>query len=91
MYCLKCRQVKETENITSATSRNCGLMMRGQCVTCGKTNTQFKKGAAGGSFLNTIVNNLSFEMHLPGHIFTGPGTKKIEFGWNAKRMEHADK
>ena len=26
-------------------------------------------------FLNTLVNNLPFEMHLPGHSFTGPGTK----------------
>ena len=41
-----------------------------------KTKTQFvKKGAAGGSFLNTLVNKLPFEMHLPGHNFTGPGTK----------------
>ena len=51
-------------------------MKRGQCITCGKTKTPFvKKRAAGGSFLNTIVNNLTFEMHLPGHNFTGPGTK----------------
>ena len=37
-----------------------------------------KKGAAGGSFLNTLVNKLPFEMHLPGHNFTGPGTKLYE-------------
>ena len=50
-------------------------MRRGQCITCGKTKTQFvKKGAAGGSFLNTL-NKLPFEMHLPGHNPTGPGTK----------------
>ena len=41
-----------------------------------ETKTQFvKKGAAGGSFLNTLVNKLPFEMHLPEHNFTGPGTK----------------
>ena len=41
-----------------------------------KTKTQsVKKLAAGGSFLNTLVNKLTFEMHLPGHNFTGPGTK----------------
>ena len=41
-----------------------------------KTKTKFvKKGAAGGSFLKTLVNKLPFEMHLPGHNFTGPGTK----------------
>ena len=51
-------------------------MRRGQCITCGKTKTQFiKRGAAGGSFLNTLVNNLPLKMHLPGHNFTGPGTK----------------
>ena len=53
MYCLKCRRVKETENITIATSRNCRLMRRGQCITCDKTKIQFAKTrAAGGSFLN---------------------------------------
>ena len=51
-------------------------MRRGQCVTCGKTKTQFiKRDATGGSFLNTLVNKLPFEMHFPGHNFTGPGTK----------------
>ena len=38
--------------------------------------TQFvKKGAAGGSFLNTLVNKLPLEMQLPGHNFTGPVIK----------------
>ena len=51
-------------------------MRRGQCIICGQTKTQFvKKGAAGGSFLNTLVNKLPLEMHLPVHNFTGPGTK----------------
>ena len=41
-----------------------------------KTKTQFiKRDATGGSFLNSLVNKLPFEMHLPGHNFTGPGTK----------------
>ena len=76
MYFLKCRRITETENIATATSRNGILMRRGQCITCTKTNTQFvKKEAACGSFLNTLVNKLPFEMHLPGHNFTGPGTK----------------
>ena len=59
MYCVKCRRVTDIENITTATSKNGRLMRRGQCITCGKTKTQFvKKGAAGGSFLNTLVNKL---------------------------------
>ena len=51
-------------------------MRRGQCIKCGKTKTQLiKSDAIGGSFLNTLVNKLPFEMHLPGYNFTGPGTK----------------
>ena len=51
-------------------------MRRVQCITCGKTKTQFiKRDVTGGSFLNTLVNKFPFEMHLPGHNFTGPGTK----------------
>ena len=41
-------------------------MRRCECITCGKTKTQFvKRGAAGGNFLNTFVNNLPSEMHFP--------------------------
>ena len=46
---------------------------------CGKTKTQFvKRGATGASVLDTLVNKLPFEMHLPGHNFTAPGTKLDE-------------
>ena len=76
MYCLKYRRVTETENITTVTSKNGRLMRRGQCATCGKFKCKFvKKEVDGGSFLNSLVNKLPFEMHLPGHNFTGPGTK----------------
>ena len=76
MYCLKCRRVTETENMTIATSKNGRLMRRGQCFTCGKTKTHFIKcDPIDESFLNTLVNNQPFEMHLPGNNCTGPGTK----------------
>ena len=76
MYCLKCRRVRETENIATATSKNGRLIRRGPCVTCRKTKTQFiKRNATVGSFLNSLVNKLPFELHLPGHNFTGPGKK----------------
>ena len=68
MYCLKCRRITETENMTTAVSKNSRLMRRGQCVACGKIKIQFiKKEVAGGGFLNSLVNKLLFEMHLPGH------------------------
>ena len=41
-----------------------------------ETKTQFiRSNATGGSVHNTLVNKLTFEMRLPGHNFTGPGTK----------------
>ena len=81
MYCLKCRRVTETENIATATSKTGRLGVNNAShawtiITCGKTKTQFiKNDATGGSFINTFVNKLPFEKHLPGHNFTGPGTK----------------
>ena len=41
---------------------------------CNDENAVYQ-GAKGGSLLNKAINNLPFEMHLPGHNFTGPGTK----------------
>ena len=76
MYFLKCRRVTETENIPIATSKNGRLIRRGQCITRGKTKTQFvKKVATGGSSLHTLVNKLPLKIHLTGHNFTDPGTK----------------
>ena len=41
-----------------------------------ENKTQFvKKEVAGGSFLNTLVNKLPFEMHFAGHNLTDPGTQ----------------
>ena len=79
MYCLKCRRVTETENITTAMSKNGRIMRLDQRITCGKNKTQFiKRDATGGSFLNTLVNKLTFEMHLPGHNSTGPEQNSIK-------------
>ena len=51
MYCLKCRRLTETENITTIVSKNSRLMRRGQCVACEKIKTQFiKKELLGGVF-----------------------------------------
>ena len=67
MYCSKCRCVTETKNIATVTSKIGRLKRPGQCVTFEKTKTQFiKRDATGGSFLNSLVNKLPFEMHLPG-------------------------
>ena len=73
MYCVKCKKVTDTSNVQFTVSRNGRNMKRGTCVICGKTKTQFIRAQKGGSLLNKAINNLPFEMHLPGH-FTGPGT-----------------
>ena len=50
-----CRCVTETEDITTAASKNGRLMRRGHCIICGKTKTQFvKRVAAGRIFLITL-------------------------------------
>ena len=49
-------------------------MKRGKCDVCSTIKTQFVKCTDGGFLLNKAVNNLPFELHLPGHNLTGPGT-----------------
>ena len=75
MYCVKCKKTTDTSNELVIETKNNRRMKRGICVVCGKTKTQFVKSSKGGSVLNKFINNLPVEMHLPGHNFTGPGTK----------------
>ena len=76
MYCVKCKKATDTSNVQFSISKNGRNMKRGTCVVCGTTTTQFIKAQKGGSLLNKAINNLPFEMHLPGHNFTGPGTNQ---------------
>ena len=75
MYCVKCKKRTDTSNEQLTTTKNNRRMKRGTCVICGTTKTQFVKYTKGGSILNKMINTLPVEMHLPGHNFTGPGTK----------------
>ena len=75
MYCVKCKKVSDTSNEQLTTTKNNRRMKRGTCTICGTTKTQFVKFTKGGSVLNKFINNLPVEMYLPGHNFTGPGTK----------------
>ena len=75
MYCVKCKKATDTSNVQYVVSENGRNMKRGTCVVCGTIKTQFIKAQKGGSLLNKAKNNLPFEVHLPGHNFTGPGTK----------------
>ena len=75
MYCVKCKKATDTSDVQFVVSKNRKNMKRGTCVICGTTKTQFIKAQEGVSLLNKAINNLPFEMHLPGHNFTRPGTK----------------
>ena len=72
MYCVKCKKRTDTTNEQFTVSKSNRYMKRG---ICGTTKTQFIKSPKGGSLLNKVINNLPVEMQLPGHNFTGPGTK----------------
>ena len=75
MYCVRCKTKTGTKNEKLVTTTNNKTMKRGSCARCGTTKTQFVKSPKGGSILNRMINSLPVEMHLPGHNFTGPGTK----------------
>ena len=76
MYCLRCKQNTDTDDIKFTITKNNKNMKRGTCRVCGMIKTQFvKQDAVGKGIMNRIINKLPFEMHLPGHNFTGPGTK----------------
>ena len=75
MYCVKCKKRTDTPNERITTTKNNRHMKRGTCVICEINKTQFTKAPEGGSLLNKVINNLPVEMHLPGHNFTGPGTR----------------
>ena len=86
MYCVKCRTVTNTMNAQNFISKNNRPMIRGKCVVCGRTKTQFvstkvQKGGDLVSSLNKATSGIKLpwakfpgEMHLAGHNFTGPGT-----------------
>ncbi|VDI06714.1 Hypothetical predicted protein [Mytilus galloprovincialis] len=46
----------------------------GNCKVCDAKKSQFV-ATTGTGFMNKLINRLPMEMHLPGHNFTGPGTK----------------
>ena len=87
LYCVKCKSKTESRDIQNAVSKNNRHMLRGVCAVCGTTKTQFVKGTPSHSgdlvsSLNSITSNIKLpwakfpgEMHLPGHSFTGPGTR----------------
>jgi len=74
----------ETVEVRNVITKNKRRMVRGRCRNCKRTQTRFitQKGGALVKTLNTVTGHVKptwsrfpGEMHLPGHNFTGPGTK----------------
>ena len=91
MYCVKCKKTTNSLNELVIETKNNRRMKRGTCVVCGKNKTQFVKSSKGGMYtLNKMINSLPVEIHLPGHNFTGPGTKlnkRLNPDLTPKKME----
>ncbi len=96
MYCVTCKKQTKTKNISKKKTKNNRLILVGTCTTCGKNKSSFisihGKGMdfvptrQGLGFVNDLLNSgVLPEMHLPGHNYTGPGTKL------KKRMLRGDK
>jgi len=84
IYCLQCRNktlstsVQFHERKRPRGAPGIQYMLKGTCTTCGKRQAQIVSGKVGGD-LNSLLNSGKFpELHLPGHNYTGPGTKLQE-------------
>ena len=47
LYCVKCKSRTETRDIQNVVTKNNRPMLRGVCVVCGTTKTQFVKKPSG--------------------------------------------
>jgi len=73
MYGVKCLKFTETKNVRKVQTFSNRQLLHGIGVVCGTKKSKFI--SASGKFLNDAINSLPFEGQLPGHNFTGPGTK----------------
>ena len=75
MYCVRCKEKTQTNDLRYAVSKNKRPMLRGKCTVCGSTKTQFVPMSKGGdlvSSLSSLARNVKLpwakypgEMHLP--------------------------
>jgi len=76
IYCVKCGKFIETKNVGKLQTSNNRELLQGICVVCRTKKSKFISASTSGKgFLNKAISSVQFEMHLPGHNFTGPGTK----------------
>ena len=76
-YCLKCRTFTPTQSIQQTITKNNRPILKGKCEKCGSRKSMFL--TIGKGIVNDILNSGKLpELHLPGHSYTGPGTKLKE-------------
>jgi len=75
IYCFKCRKYTETRDVKQKTKQQKTTFkcFKASVFVEGKKSEFISAGGKG--FINDTINSLPFEMHMPGHNFTGPGTK----------------
>ena len=85
LYCVKCRKKTESEaGGKTIKTKNNRFRLISNCCICGTKKSSFVKKQTGGDLVDVISSTIG-EIHLPGHNFTGPGTKLQE------RLERGDK
>ena len=89
LYCVKCQQKTQTNDLQRVITKNDRHMIRGKCATWGVTKTQFVKKPTTGrdlaSSFSAATSNIKLpwikypgEIHLSGMNFAGPGTNLNE-------------
>ena len=84
-YCLKCRKkTADVDEPTVKTTKNNRTLAVTRCVECLGKKCYFIKKKLGKGLVNTIIDKLPIELHLPGYQYCGPGTKLT------KRLKRGD-
>jgi len=84
-YCVKCRKMTKTRDARYVTTTRGRRMLKGVCSKCKSNKTKFIKQQKGGDFTSSLTARTARiklpwakfpgELHIPGHSFTGPGTR----------------
>ena len=91
IYCLRCRKKTLSTNVQlHEQNRPKGgegkqYILKGMCTVCNSKQSRFVSGSTnlqlrtGHGVVNDLLNSKILpELHIPGHNFTGPGTKVKE-------------
>ena len=84
-YCVRCRKTTKTIDSRYITTSHGRRMQKGKCSKCKSNKTKFIKTQKGGDFTSSLSARTAHiklpwakfpgELHMPGHRFTGPGTR----------------